>query len=138
MGVPGGVLGGFEISQYLVFKHFLSWPETVLFLNDIFWYLYMIYKRQIDFILWMCLFHHYLKTFLILSKKFHIIFHFFYLSFTKVVFVIVILQKTLSTKFFSWTLFFWLYVLRKQWTKQFNNKFVHTTKSGLHYSSISY
>ena len=56
MGVSGWGLEGSEISQYLVLKHFLTWPETVLFLNEVFWYLYTIYIRQIDFILRLCLF----------------------------------------------------------------------------------
>ena len=98
MGVPGGVLGGSEMSQYLVLKHFLSWPERVLFLNDVFLYLYTIYNKQIDLILQVCLFssvNHYLMTFLTLSKIFHII---FFLSFTKVVFVIVTKNWKLRTK----------------------------------------
>ena len=95
-GGTWGVLGGSEISQYLVLKHLLYWPKPILFLNEISWYLSTICTRKFDFTFrgaFISSENHYFTTFLTLSKIFQMILH---LSFTKVVFVIVIFQKILG------------------------------------------
>ena len=120
------------MSQYLVLKHFLSCPETVLFLNDVFWYLYTIYNRQIDFILRVCLFlsvNHFLTTFLILSEIFHIfsisVLHWVFVSFTKVVFIIIILQKYLGTKLFLLNFTYWkIELISSDWNDLRMNSYI--------------
>ena len=128
-GVPGGVFWVYKISQFLVLNIF-SYPGKTNSVNKRYQIPLNDTQKEIRLhksteVTCFSFFYYILKLFF-RNSRFHTIFH------HKSCFYYCNLAENFGHESFLAQLyiFAFTYVIHKHWPKQFNNNFVHTTKSG--------